>query len=55
MYKGNTINELENNTNSSLIHIIPVSEVLDIPGVSKLGKYNYDTGEIKVSVRLTTP
>ena len=47
MYRGNTLSELENNADSSLVHIIPVSEVLEIPGVSKLGQYNYDTGEIE--------
>ena len=42
------VSELENQAgDSSFIHIIPIGEILEIPGVSKLGRYNYNTGDIE--------
>lgn len=48
MYKGNMVSEIENQaSDSTLIHIIPIGEILEIPGVSKFGRYNYNTGDIE--------
>ena len=48
MYRGKLESEtIPGKNDSNIIHIVPIEKILEIPGVSEYGYYDYNTGSLK--------